>query len=428
MYNTGNSAGTAEEPAIARPKRTQAMKYCHYDRALLEVVVRMRLAGSTWQHVLKTTKVKRTAAFQAMRTFRLWGCPIVPNRGPRKPRSDILLNAVDLLFLEADVRSAKTLFHKVYARRLYSERFIYVQHERGIAKTRIPSRATIGRALRRVRLATLLPPRHHAAPCFFFYHFVIRVAQRLSVPFSNKKLHNVSRMVSPTLVAQYHLNLLNVNPDHLFFVDASHFTRDDFNPQRGTAPVGEECRAPGFTHRHNRINAYTVMSKQCYLPALVFDEKMGIDLLLLKVLPFFVRAQPRLEPPMRVFFSLHPSCFDSCVHPLPLTASCSRAYASPQIPLIKALCPTPVVVWDNGDGHTNTRVRALWAQHGVRLISTPPNDTRQNPIEHTYKSAKAYVALHNDRLLTISAHTLIRQAFSVISPQECANNFRAHGL
>lgn len=94
--------------------------------------------------------------------------------------------------------------------------------------------------------------------------------------------------------------------------------------------------------------------------------------------------------------------------------------------LVPELRPGDIVAMDNLSSHKGPKVRAMIEAAGAQLLYLPPYSPDLNPIEMAF--AKLKVLLRRTAQRTVAGlWTAIGQLLDRITPQECANYFRAAG-
>ncbi|MFC6738979.1 IS630 family transposase [Methylobacterium tardum] len=94
--------------------------------------------------------------------------------------------------------------------------------------------------------------------------------------------------------------------------------------------------------------------------------------------------------------------------------------------LVPELTPGDTVVMDNLGSHKGPAVRAAIEAAGARLLFLPPYSPDFNPIEMAFSKLKALLRKAAERTVE-GLWTAIGQLIDTITPDECANFFRAAG-
>ena len=94
--------------------------------------------------------------------------------------------------------------------------------------------------------------------------------------------------------------------------------------------------------------------------------------------------------------------------------------------LVPELRPGDIVVMDNLSSHKGPKVRQMIEAAGANLLYLPPYSPDLNPIEMAFAKLKALLRKAAERTVA-GLWDAIGQLLDSITPQECANYFRAAG-
>jgi transposase len=94
--------------------------------------------------------------------------------------------------------------------------------------------------------------------------------------------------------------------------------------------------------------------------------------------------------------------------------------------LVPELRPGDIVVMDNLSSHKGPKARAMIEAAGAQLLYLPPYSPDLNPIEMAFAKLKALLRKAAERTVA-DLWDALGQLLDSITPQECANYFRAAG-
>lgn len=94
--------------------------------------------------------------------------------------------------------------------------------------------------------------------------------------------------------------------------------------------------------------------------------------------------------------------------------------------LVKELKPGDVVIMDNLPAHKVAGVRDAIEAAGARVAYLPPYSPDFNPIENAFSKLKALLRKAAARTVP-ERHDAVAQTLDAITPDECANYFKACG-
>ncbi|XYD06907.1 IS630 family transposase [Methylobacterium sp. NMS12] len=171
----------------------------------------------------------------------------------------------------------------------------------------------------------------------------------------------------------------DLDPDRLVFLDET-WTSTNMARTRGRAPRGERLRS-GVPHGHWKTTTFVAGLRLSGLAA-----------------PFVLDG--------------------------PINRDAFQTYV--ERVLVPELTPGDTVVMDNLGSHKGPAVRAAIEAAGARLLFLPPYSPDFNPIEMAFSKLKALLRKAAERTVE-GLWTAIGQLIDTITPDECANFFRAAG-
>ena len=233
------------------------------------------------------------------------------------------------------------------------------------------------------------------------------------------KLSLVNQFRNPDKLAQYLLDVVQLNVKQLAVVDWTALDLWELNRTHGYGPPGCRLEAPANLDRFGiKYHMYAVMTINHVLPVCITTDGIGTDKLM-EILPDLVRStQFSLGNSQKLYFDYYRQ------H----RAERFIMYCSHQLYKLATTIESPVLCSDSGDGQTSERVQSMLSDYGVGWLPFPTRDPRHSPIEMVFFPVKEYARQRVEERGLDQLEALLAEACATISPATCRSFFRKVGL